>query len=85
MAAGGIEWEAGRYGRAQEVLQQSAEFCSAHPTWRLNLAHAILAQEGRLQARAAGCRARRGCMRLQRSGSGWCWRQKPGVVVLWRP
>ncbi len=37
-------WEAGAYGRAQEVLQQSAEFCSDHPAWRLNLAHALVAQ-----------------------------------------
>lgn len=44
-----IEWEAGNYVREQEVLQQSAEFCSDHPTWRLNLAHTILAQEGKLQ------------------------------------
>jgi tetratricopeptide repeat protein 30 len=49
MSLGAIEWEAGAYGRAQEVLQQSAEFCSDHPTWRLNLAHTILAQEGKLQ------------------------------------
>ncbi|PRW32971.1 TPR repeat-containing isoform B [Chlorella sorokiniana] len=41
-----LHWEAGAYGRAQEVLQQSAEFCSDHPAWRLNLAHALVAQEG---------------------------------------
>lgn len=39
-----LHWEAGAYGRAQEVLQQSAEFCSDHPAWRLNLAHALVAQ-----------------------------------------
>ncbi|GAB4820179.1 hypothetical protein N2152v2_007225 [Parachlorella kessleri] len=49
MMLGSIEWEAGAFTRAQEVLQQSAEFCSDHPTWRLNLAHTILAQEGKVQ------------------------------------
>ena len=52
MMLGSIEWEAGAFTRAQEVLQQSAEFCSDHPTWRLNLAHTILAQEGKLQVGA---------------------------------
>ena len=45
MSLAQLHWEAGAFGRAQEVLQQSAEFCSDHPTWRLNLAHALVAQE----------------------------------------
>lgn len=47
-----LHWEAGAYGRAQEVLQQSAEFCSDHPAWRLNLAHALVAQVGAARAEA---------------------------------
>jgi tetratricopeptide repeat protein 30 len=51
MSLAQLHWEAGAYGRVQEVLHQSAEFCSDHPAWRLNLAHALVAQEG---AAAAG-------------------------------
>ncbi|KAI3430438.1 hypothetical protein D9Q98_005033 [Chlorella vulgaris] len=46
MSLAQLHWDAGAYGRVQEVLQQSAEFCSDHPTWRLNLAHALVAQDG---------------------------------------
>ena len=41
-----LHWEAGAYARCQEALQRSAEFCSDTPAWRLNLAHALVAQEG---------------------------------------
>lgn len=41
-----LHWEAGAYGRCQEALQRSAEFCSDTPAWRLNLAHSLVAQEG---------------------------------------
>ena len=53
MSLAQVHWEAGAYGRVQEVLQQSAEFCSDHPTWRLNLAHALVAQDGGRVAEAA--------------------------------
>lgn len=41
-----LHWEGGSAARAQEVLQQSAEFCGDHATWRLNLAHTLVAQDG---------------------------------------
>ena len=53
-----LHWEAGAYGRAQEALQQSAEFCSDHPAWRLNLAHALVAQVGRPRQLAKGLKVR---------------------------
>ncbi|KAL4422716.1 hypothetical protein ABPG75_008913 [Micractinium tetrahymenae] len=46
MSLAHLHWEAGAFGRAQAVLQQSAEFCSDHPVWRLNLGHVLVAQEG---------------------------------------
>lgn len=68
MTLAGVEWEAGAFARAQEVLQQSAELCSAHPTWRLNLAHAILAQEGgRLQVSTSASAVAPSCVQLRRA------------------
>eukprot|EP00887_Chlorella_sp_A99_P000192 scaffold13.g192.t1 len=46
MSLTSLHWESGAPARAQEVLQQSAEFCGDHAAWRLNLAHALVAQEG---------------------------------------
>ena len=51
-----LHWEAGAYARAQQVLQQSAEFCCDHPAWRLNLAHTLVVQVGAAQRRGRGWR-----------------------------
>jgi tetratricopeptide repeat protein 30 len=53
MSLAQLHWAAGETARAQDVLQQSAEFCSDHPTWRLNLAHALVAQNGGRMGEAA--------------------------------
>ena len=59
MSLAQLSWEAGGAAAAQEVLQQSAEFCSDHPAWRLNLAHALVAQVG---WRRGGAGAAWGCV-----------------------
>ena len=39
-----IYWDRQQYSRVQQAFQQSAEFCSEHETWRLNLAHTLFMQ-----------------------------------------
>eukprot|EP00891_Asterochloris_glomerata_P009730 jgi/Astpho2/9730/fgenesh1_pm.00149_%23_13_t len=40
-----IYWDRQQYSRVQQAFQQSAEFCSEHETWRLNLAHTLFMQD----------------------------------------
>jgi len=40
-----IYWERESYSGVERLLRQSAEFCSEHDAWRLNMAHAHYMQE----------------------------------------
>lgn len=44
MAMGSILWEQGAYSALEQLFRQSAEFCSEHDTWRLNVAHTFFMQ-----------------------------------------
>ncbi|KAI8470715.1 MAG: flagellar associated protein [Monoraphidium minutum] len=45
MAMAGVYWERAAWGSVERVLRSSAEFCSEHAAWRLNLAHTYFMQE----------------------------------------
>ena len=40
-----IYWDRDNYSAVEAVLRQSAEFCSEHETWKLNVAHVFFMQE----------------------------------------
>jgi tetratricopeptide repeat protein 30 len=44
MAMGSILWEQGAYSTLEQLFRQSAEFCSEHDTWKLNVAHTFFMQ-----------------------------------------
>lgn len=44
MAMGSILWEQGAYSALEQLFRQSAEFCSEHDTWKLNVAHTFFMQ-----------------------------------------
>eukprot|EP00878_Enallax_costatus_P023017 GHUV01024462.1.p1 GENE.GHUV01024462.1~~GHUV01024462.1.p1 ORF type:complete len:609 (+),score=194.63 GHUV01024462.1:460-2286(+) len=47
MAMGAIYWERGAYSALEQLFRQSAEFCSEHETWKLNVAHTFFMQENK--------------------------------------
>jgi tetratricopeptide repeat protein 30 len=47
MAQAKIYWELENYAQVEKIFRQSAEFCSEHETWQLNLAHCFFMQENR--------------------------------------
>lgn len=51
MAMGSILWEQGAYSALEQLFRQSAEFCSEHDTWKLNVAHTFFMQVGRQTGR----------------------------------
>ncbi|KAF8056228.1 ttc30a [Scenedesmus sp. PABB004] len=53
MAMGSIYWERGAYASLEALLRQSAEFCSEHDAWKLNVAHTAFMQARR--QRGPGC------------------------------
>lgn len=46
MAMGSILWDQGAYSALEQLFKQSAEFCSEHDTWKLNVAHTFFMQVG---------------------------------------
>jgi hypothetical protein len=47
MAMGSILWEQGAYSALEQLFRQSAEFCSEHDIWKLNVAHTFFMQVGK--------------------------------------
>lgn len=45
MAMARIYWEREQYGMVERIFRQSAEFCSEHDTWKLNVAHTFFVQD----------------------------------------
>eukprot|EP00879_Flechtneria_rotunda_P021336 GHRR01022486.1.p1 GENE.GHRR01022486.1~~GHRR01022486.1.p1 ORF type:complete len:564 (+),score=204.45 GHRR01022486.1:745-2436(+) len=45
MAMGSVYWERGAYSALEQLFRQSAEFCSEHEVWKLNLAHTFFMQD----------------------------------------
>jgi tetratricopeptide repeat protein 30 len=45
MALAKIYWDREHYQMVEKIFRQSAEFCSEHDTWRLNVAHTFFMQE----------------------------------------
>jgi tetratricopeptide repeat protein 30 len=39
MATAAVYWDAEQYSAVERIFRQSAEFCSEHDTWKLNVAH----------------------------------------------
>lgn len=44
MAMGAIYWDMEHYSAVEKIFRQSAEFCSEHETWKLNVAHTFFMQ-----------------------------------------
>lgn len=47
MAMAHIFWEKEQYSQVERIFRQSAEFCSEHDVWKLNVAHTFFMQENR--------------------------------------
>lgn len=47
MAMARIYWERGHFAMVEGLFRQSAEFCSEHDAWKLNVAHVFFAQESK--------------------------------------
>ena len=47
MAMARIYWERENYAMVEKLFRQSAEFCSEHETWKLNVAHVFFMQESK--------------------------------------
>jgi tetratricopeptide repeat protein 30 len=45
MAQAKIYWDIENYAMVEKIFKQSAEFCSEHDTWKLNVAHIFFMQE----------------------------------------
>lgn len=45
MSQARIYWEREHYPMVEKIFRQSAEFCSEHETWKLNVAHVFFMQE----------------------------------------
>merc|ERR1719263_2557105 len=44
-----IYWDRENYPMVERLFRQSAEFCSEHETWKLNVAHVFFMQENRFR------------------------------------
>jgi tetratricopeptide repeat protein 30 len=49
MAQAKIYWDMENYEMVEKLFRQSAEFCSEHEIWQLNVAHCFFMQENRFQ------------------------------------
>merc|ERR1719281_1745413 len=47
MAMAHIFWELEQYSQVERVFRQSAEFCSEHDVWKLNVAHTFFMQQNK--------------------------------------
>ena len=44
-----IYWDRENYPMVERLFRQSAEFCSEHETWKLNVAHVFFMQENKFK------------------------------------
>merc|ERR1719498_158862 len=44
-----IYWDRDNYMQAEKIFRTSAEFCSEHEVWKLNVAHVFFMQENRFR------------------------------------
>mmetsp|Transcript_17248 Transcript_17248/g.19427 ORF Transcript_17248/g.19427 Transcript_17248/m.19427 type:complete len:644 (+) Transcript_17248:56-1987(+) len=49
MAQAKIYWDLENYPMVEKIFRQSAEFCSEHETWKLNVAHVFFMQESKFK------------------------------------
>jgi tetratricopeptide repeat protein 30 len=49
MAQARIYWDRENYPQVERLFRQSAEFCSEHETWKLNVAHVFFMQENKFK------------------------------------
>ena len=42
-----LYWDKQNFTKVEKIFRQSAEFCSEHETWKLNVAHVFFMQEGK--------------------------------------
>ena len=42
-----VYWDKGNYKQVEKIFRQSAEFCSEHETWKLNVAHVFFMQDNK--------------------------------------
>ena len=49
MPQGTISWDRQNYAAVESIFKQSAEFCSDHDVWRLNVAHTFFMQENKFK------------------------------------
>mmetsp|Transcript_17499 Transcript_17499/g.29471 ORF Transcript_17499/g.29471 Transcript_17499/m.29471 type:complete len:555 (-) Transcript_17499:282-1946(-) len=42
-----VYWDKGNYAQVEKIFRQSAEFCSEHETWKLNVAHVFFMQDNK--------------------------------------
>ena len=47
MAQAKIYWDLEHYAMVEKIFRQSAEFCSEHDLWKLNVAHVFFLQESK--------------------------------------
>merc|ERR1719446_1515976 len=47
MAQARIYWDRENYPQVERLFRQSAEFCSEHETWKLNVAHVFFMQDNK--------------------------------------
>jgi tetratricopeptide repeat protein 30 len=47
MSMAKIYWDMSHYAMVEKIFRQSAEFCSEHDTWKLNVAHVFFMQENK--------------------------------------
>merc|ERR1712022_47680 len=47
-----IYWDLEHYAMVEKIFRQSAEFCSEHETWKLNVAHVFFMQETKFKEAA---------------------------------
>ena len=49
MAQAKIYWDIENYPMVEKIFKQSAEFCSEHEVWKLNVAHVFFMQENKFK------------------------------------
>ena len=42
-------WDKANYSQVEKLFRQSAEFCSEHDTWKLNVAHIFFMQDNKFR------------------------------------
>lgn len=44
-----IHWDKSNYAQVEKIFRQSAEFCSEHETWKLNVAHVFFMSDNKFR------------------------------------